>query len=114
MPSYRPQIYNPQQGQFQRQPTGSFIETDGIVQPAIAPGAIGGVRRDGVISGTTGEWDAIASTTGGLIPGNYYFLNVSEAGKITSFPPNSGQLVKLGIAKSSTELILDISDPVGL
>lgn len=36
MPSFRPQIYNPQQGQFQRQPAGSFSEIDGIVQPAIA------------------------------------------------------------------------------
>ena len=36
MNSYRPQIYNQAQGQFQRSPAGSFIETDGIVQPAIA------------------------------------------------------------------------------
>lgn len=86
----------------------------GLAMGAIAPGAIGGVRRDGVISGTVGEWDAIAGTTGGLVAGSYYFLNVSEAGKITSSPPNSGQLVKLGIAKSSTELVLDISEPVGL
>lgn len=36
MTSYRPQIYNPTQGQFQRSPAGSFTEADGIVQPAIA------------------------------------------------------------------------------
>jgi len=34
--SYRPQIYNPIDGQMQRSPAGSFTETDGIVQPAIA------------------------------------------------------------------------------
>lgn len=36
MNSYRPQIYNQAQGQFQRSPAGSFVEVDGIVQPAIA------------------------------------------------------------------------------
>lgn len=86
----------------------------GLAMSAIAPGTIGGVRRDGSISGTATEWDAIAGSNGGLVPGSFYFLNTSEAGKITSSPPNNGQLVKLGIAKSSTELILDISDPVGL
>jgi len=35
MNSYRPQIYNQAQGQFQRSPAGSFVEVDAIVQPAI-------------------------------------------------------------------------------
>ena len=85
----------------------------GLAMSAIAPGAIGGVRRDGVISGTVGEWDAIAGTNGGLSPGSAYYLSATP-GQITESPPNSGQFVKVGIAKSPTELILGIGDAIGL
>lgn len=34
--SYRPQVYNPNNGQFARQPSGSFTEVEGMVQPALA------------------------------------------------------------------------------
>jgi len=83
----------------------------GFAQDAIAASAAGLIQTDGILSGTTVEWDAVAGTTGGLAAGTTYFLS-STAGLITSTAPTASgsYVVKVGTALSTTELEISISD----
>ena len=83
----------------------------GFAQDAIASAAAGFIQTDGILSGTTGEWDAVAGTTGGLSAGTPYFLS-STAGLITATAPvaSGSYVVKVGTAISTTELEISISD----
>jgi len=83
----------------------------GFAQDAIASAAAGFIQTDGILSGTTGEWDAVAGTTGGLAAGTAYFLS-GTAGLITATAPTASgsYVVKVGTAISTTELEISISD----
>ena len=74
----------------------------------------GQVCTDGVLTATTGQWDAVAGTTGGLAFGVRYFLDPATAGHITATPPTTvGQLVvSIGVALSTTLLLVDIKEPI--
>lgn len=79
----------------------------GLVQDiTIAASAVGNIQTDGVFVATTGQWDAVAGTTGGLTPGVHYFLDPTTAGLITATAPTTtGEVVvNLGLALSTTEL----------
>ena len=85
----------------------------GLVKDAsIAANAVGNIQTDGVITGTTAQWDAAigGSNSGGLTSGAVYYLSATVAGGITSTPPSTtGQyLVPIGVALSTTSL--DIRD----
>ena len=81
---------------------------------SIAAAAIGNIASEGVLVATTTQWDAVAGTTGGLAFNTVYFLDPTTAGKITATPPTTtGQCnVIVGIALSSTELELQIEQPI--
>lgn len=63
---------------------------------------------------TTGQWDAIAGTTGGLAFDVPYYLSADTAGELTSTPPSAaGQIVQQVIVGiSPTQAKIDIADPV--
>jgi len=93
------------------------VEVVGLVKDAsISAAANGDVQTDGVISATTGQWDAVAGTTGGLAAGTVYYLSPTTAGEITSTAPTAvGQfVVRIGIALSTTELEISILEPIKL
>lgn len=93
------------------------IEVLGLVQDSsIAATSVGFIQTDGVLSATTGEWDAVAGTTGGLAFGTIYYLDPSTAGMLTSTAPTvGGQFVmRIGKAISTTELEISISQPIKL
>lgn len=79
-----------------------------------AAAAVGNLASDGVIVATTVQWDAVASTTGGLTFNTTYFLDPVTVGKITATPPiTAGQCnVVIGVAISATELFLQIEQPI--
>jgi hypothetical protein len=81
---------------------------------SIAAGGTGNIITGGILVATTTQWDAVAGTTGGLAFNTEYFLDPATAGKITSTPPTTvGQcLVLVGIALSTTELELQIEQPI--
>jgi hypothetical protein len=81
---------------------------------SVAAGGTGNIITGGVLVATTTQWDAVAGTTGGLAFNTEYFLDPATAGKITSTPPTTvGQcLVLVGIALSTTELELQIAQPI--
>ncbi len=81
----------------------------GLVRDAsITNGVAGIIQLNSVLSATTGQWDAVAGTSGGLTFGTRYYLSAATAGLLTSTPPSAvGQYVaEVGIAISTTELLL--------
>lgn len=71
-------------------------------------GAPVNVLLSGKLTATTGQWDAIFGTTGGLAVGTSYYLSDATAGTASSTAPSAGgsYVVEVGVAASPTELIL--------
>ena len=86
----------------------------GMSAAAGTAAASGDIIVDGPVVLTTGEWDAIMGTTGGLTAGAEYFLSAATAGMGTGTATTTvGQyVVPLGIALSTTELLLNIDRPI--
>ena len=60
------------------------VEVLGLVQEtSIAAAASGYIQTDGILTATTGQWDAVAGTTGGLTAGTVYWLDPDTAGLLT-------------------------------
>lgn len=79
-----------------------------------APGNTVRVRTSGFMELTTGQWDAIAGTSGGLAPGTEYFLSQSSAGQLVGSTFAIALRVRIGVALSSTVMILQIGEPVAV
>lgn len=93
------------------------VEVFGLVKDTIIlPGAAGMLQTHGTLLATTGEWDAVAGTTGGLTSGKVYYLDSTVAGKMTgTAPTTAGQFVaRLGIALSATQFDIDTELPIKL
>lgn len=93
------------------------VDTIGLVSDvSISAAAVGGVQTNGILAATTGQWDAVAGTTGGLTKNVKYYLSSATAGLISSTPPSSaGQfVVEVGIAISTTEMKIDIQRRIKL
>jgi len=57
----------------------------GLVKDAsVASAATGDVVINGELTATTGQWDAVAGTTGGLTAGTDYYLSKATAGKLVT------------------------------
>lgn len=86
----------------------------GLTTAAIASAASGQVQCNGILALTTGQWDAVAGTTGGLTANAVYFLSPGTAGLLTGTVPTTvGQYVcEVGRALSTTEMLIDIRPPV--
>lgn len=93
------------------------IRVIGLVADAsIANAASGGVLVDGVLTATTGEWDAVTGEIGGLTAGANYFLDAASAGALTQTAPTvTGEfVVRIGHALSTTELEIEVQQPIKL
>lgn len=86
----------------------------GLATTAITNAATGTIQANGILVLTTGQWDALAGTSGGLTFNTTYYLSPTTAGLITSTCPTSvGQTVVIvGKAISTTELNITISEPI--
>lgn len=78
----------------------------GIAPAAVTAAQPGNVVTDGVVTLTTGEWDAVAGTTGGLSPGAKYFLDPAVAGRVEegSSAAATEYVVEIGEGLSTTEM----------
>lgn len=81
---------------------------------SIAAAGSGLIAVAGVLVATTGQWDAVAGTTGGLVFGTLYYLDPTTVGKITGTAPTAvGQLVvQVGRALSTTEMEILVQPPI--
>lgn len=85
-----------------------------VAQASIAAAGSGVIQTDGILTCTTGEWDAVAGTTGGLTAGTLYYLSDATAGQITSTAPSGAgkYIAPIGLALSPTELDISIRGTV--
>ena len=81
---------------------------------SILTSASGEIYTDGILTATTGQWDAVAGTTGGLTFNTYYYLSEATAGHITATAPSTTgkYVVRVGYALSTTELKIEIQPEI--
>lgn len=80
-----------------------------VASPSIPIASSGSIRTDGILNATTAQWDAITGGSGGLIPGQVYFLSAAAEGKLTPTPPDTiGQFV-LQVGRGISEIDFEIS-----
>lgn len=87
----------------------------GLVYDAtILTSATGSIQTDGIVTATTGQWDAVAGTTGGLTPGTRYYLSPGTEGELTETATitTTEYVVPIGRAISATEMTLNIETSV--
>jgi len=93
------------------------IEAIGIAKSTFVTTGTGTVQTSGVLTLTTAQWDAVAtgdSQSGGLTAGAVYYLDDAVVGEITvTAPTDAGKYVlRLGKGISTTELLIDIGEPI--
>lgn len=86
--------------------SGTSIVYGVVADDSVAADATANIQLDGPITATTTQWDAIAGTTGGLVPGTIYCVSPDTAGSLV--PQNhsweSGEWnCPVLLAKSATE-----------
>ena len=82
----------------------------GIAPSGVTAAASGPVQYAGPVTLTTTEWDAVASTTGGLTANTKYYLSDTTAGMMLAAGSLTGitqgeYLVEIGRALSTTEFL---------
>ncbi len=85
-----------------------------MVDTSTANGASGQVQTDGVLSATTGEWDAVTAETGGLVANTIYWLDPDTAGLLTITPTSTvtETVVRVGKGLSTTQMEISIQPPI--
>ena len=84
----------------------------GLMANTTAIAALGTVQTDGILTLTTGEWDAITGDVGGLTADGVYYLDNTTAGKLTTVVPTTGLVIRVGTGVSTTKLNISIQQPV--
>lgn len=87
-----------------------------VYDASIGAAASGSIATDGLVTATTGQWDAVTGLVGGLVAGTDYFLSATTAGRLTATAPTAaGQFnVFVGKAKSATTLSVSIRERIAL
>ena len=85
-----------------------------VFDVSITNATTGQIAMNGLVTATTGQWDAVTGQTGGLTIGATYFLDAATSGKLTSTPPTTaGQLVCIvGTGLSTTEMMVDVQTEI--
>jgi len=84
----------------------------GFASASINTASTGLVLTNGTAVGLTTDWDAVTGQSGGLTPGAVYFVSTVTAGNITSTAPTTGWLVRVGVAVSTTQMLINKGEPV--
>ena len=84
----------------------------GLASAGVTAASSGPVQFAGVLTATTGEWDTVAGTTGGLTAGLKYYLSDTGAGSLLEAGNLGGitqgeYMVEVGRALSTTELLIE-------
>ena len=93
------------------------VEVLGLVRAtSIASAASGSIQTNGVLTATTTQWDVVTGETGGLTAGAPYFLDPDTAGMLTQTAPGTAGdfVVRVGLALSTTEMMIDAAPPIKL
>ena len=93
------------------------VEVIGLVQAVtVAYQASGNIQTDGVLTATTGQWDAVTGDAGGLTFNDVYYLDPDTAGMLTTTAPTTigDFVVRVGKAISTTDMEISILNAVKL
>lgn len=85
----------------------------GLVEAAsIASAASGAIKYGGVLS--SADWTSVIGSTN-LTPGARYYLSAANPGELTATAPDTTGhfVVGVGVALSTTELLVEIERPIG-
>lgn len=85
-----------------------------VFDSSINSGASGNVALAGTLTATTTQWDAVTGQTGGLTVGAKYYLSNTTAGALTTTAPTTGYVAPIGVALSTTKMVLNIGPTVRL
>lgn len=89
----------------------------GLCAQTFGAGVSGQVKTGGVLGATVSEWNIVTNTTGGLVAGQIYYLDLLTPGRLTLTPPEGSPTearwaVALGTAMSTTLLKIEIQPSV--
>lgn len=86
----------------------------GLAAASINAAASGSIATSGVVTATTGQWDAVTGQSGGLTPDSYYYLSAVTAGALTTTVPSTNWCIRVGKAISTTQMRLNVGVPIRL
>ena len=77
-----------------------------VSDTTVAAAATANIQTEGILAGTTGQWDAVAGTTGGLAAGVIYYMSAATPGNVSATAPTTATqfVVPVGLALSATEM----------
>ena len=87
------------------------VESSNVLGVTSAPVSSGGAAQyvtAGPLVLDTATWDASTGGSGGLVPGQSYYLSQTERGRLTASYPRSGKTAKIGTAINQTTLNVQI------
>jgi len=81
---------------------------------SVAAAASGGVITTGILTATTGQWDAVTGQVGGLTAGAKYWLDETTPGSLTPTAPTvvGDYVAPVGKALSTTEFEVDVDHTI--
>lgn len=85
-----------------------------VFDTSINSAASGSVAVAGSVVATTTQWDAVTGQSGGLTPGAKYYLSNATAGNLTTTAPTTGFVAPIGLALSTTKMVMNIGPTVKL
>lgn len=82
----------------------------GLLTHPAAASAEAPYRFAGELALTTDQWDSITGETGGLTPGERYYISSATAGKITKTAPSAGGtlIAQVGVAESANVMQIQL------
>lgn len=85
-----------------------------VYDASISAAATGAVSTSGIVVATTGQWDSVTGQSGGLTASARYYLSNTTAGSLTTTAPTTGYVAPIGLALSSTKMIVNIAPTIKL
>ncbi len=85
-----------------------------VMDATILTTASGYIAFQDIMVATTAQWDAVTGQTGGLTPGDTYFLDEATAGKLKTGAVATGYVQEVGTATSTTEMLIAPTQPIKL
>lgn len=110
-------LYRDANGQAALAKGDSLSHCSTVIGIAVTGGAAGDIitvaQSGRFLSLGESVWHAVGASSGGLVPGDTYYVSPSTAGDITTvIPTGSEYIVPLGVAVTATQLQTQIGSPV--
>lgn len=85
-----------------------------VFDTTVATTAAANIVIAGSLTATTVQWDAVTGQSGGLTTGSVYYLSNATAGNLTTTAPTTGFNCPIGVALSTTIMVLQIGTSIQL